>query len=96
MGIVLLPQRTWRRRLPEWLNDDLPFRYRVSVRGELPRRLQDGESARGFAHLDHTIDEFHGRDGIAYSYVLGSGTVYLARDSDRWRKLRARRRIGER
>jgi len=24
LGIVLLPKRTWRRRLPEWLHEDQP------------------------------------------------------------------------
>lgn len=68
----------------------------VNPRKAVPHRLQDGESIRGFAENDHAADELSERDGIAYTYVLASGTVYLARDSRVRRWLRERRRVGER
>lgn len=95
IGIVLLPRKTWRRRLPEWLNEQEPFRYSVAVQTGLPKRLEDGQSLRGFAHLDVAADEFHERPGHSYSFVRGSGTVYLARDSKLGRYVRKRRRVGE-
>lgn len=42
VGLVVLTKRTWRRRSPEWLNVDDPFRISLPVRGETPRLLQDG------------------------------------------------------
>lgn len=95
LGIVLLTKRTWRRRLPEWLHEEKPLRYAVGVRGDLPRRLQDGDSVRGFAELETTAEEFYGRDGVSYAYVMGSGTIYLARDSKWSRWLQKRRRFAE-
>jgi hypothetical protein len=99
LGIVLLPKRTWRRRLPEWRHQELPFRVRVGPavsRGQpLPIRLEDGASIRGFMHPDFAVDEFYGETGVSYVYVLGSGTVHLTRDSRVLRKLRSRRRLGE-
>lgn len=96
LGIVLLPGRTWRRRLPEWLHFEKPTRMSVRPSAEVPRRLQDGESIRGFADNDRASDELGDLDGVAYTYVLASGTVYLARDSQVQRWLRDRRRVGER
>lgn len=96
LGIVLLPRRTWRRRLPEWLHAERPLRMTVRPGVAVPRRLQDGESIRGFAENDHAADELGNRDGIAYTYVLASGTAYLARDSSVQKWLRDRRRVGER
>lgn len=77
--------------MPEWLHADRPFRLLIGA-GKLPKRLQDGESVRAFAELDQTIDELHGRGGVAYPYVRASGTVYLSVDSALRKRLR--RRIG--
>jgi len=85
VGIVLLQKKTRRRQAPEWLHAERPFRLPLGSKN-LPKRLQDGESVRVFAELNSTIDDLHGNDGVAYTYVSASGTVYLAADS----KLRKR------
>ena len=91
LGLVRLARATRRRQLPEWLTEDWPVRVPLNAH-DLPRRLQDGESARAFADLDLVIDELRDAPGVIYPYVLGSGKVYLANDSTMLRKLR--RRIG--
>ena len=87
VGIVLLANRPRFLRVPEWLHAERPFRVLLNV-GDLPRRLEDGESVRGFMDLDSAIDEVHCLPGKAYTYVKASGTVYLASDG------RLRKRLG--
>lgn len=87
IGIVFLPGRARWMRQSEWMHEDVPFRLSLNVDG-LPKRLEDGQSARAFIELDYAIDRAEGRSGVSYPYVLASGTVYLARDT----KLRDRLR----
>jgi hypothetical protein len=93
VGVVLLPRRTWRRRSPEWLNVDDPFRVSLPVRGEKPAQLQDGQTVRGFGELEAVAEDLGDRGGALYAYVAASGTVYLASPQSKLRK-RLRRRIG--
>jgi hypothetical protein len=86
VGVVVLPGRTWRRRIPEWLNDDEPYRQPLDA-GTLPKRLQDGESLRAGIDLDDAIDGIP-NGGVLYAYVKASGTVYLKRDSKLGDRLR--------
>jgi hypothetical protein len=90
VGIVLLPAKTSRRRVPEWLHSHKPVRLLLNIGEKLPRRLEDGQSLRAFAELDSTIDRLYGIEGVSYSYVQASGTVYLASDSKLRRRLRRR------
>lgn len=93
VGVVILPKRTWRRRSPEWLNVDDPFRISLPVRDGTPRLLQDGQTVRGFGELESVAEDIGDRDGPVYAYVVASGTVYLASSTSKLRK-RLRRRIG--
>lgn len=81
--------------MPEWLNEDTPFRLAIPPRVDLPRRLEDGESVRGFVGIDEAAYEFRYCEEVTYTYVLASGTVYLSRDSRLRQRIRDRRRIGE-
>jgi hypothetical protein len=81
IGIVLLTTAPRRHQFPEWLHEQRPFRYPLSV-DSIPHRLQDGESLRAYVDLDHAQEEASG-PGVAYPYVLASGTVYLARKDSR-------------
>jgi hypothetical protein len=93
VGVVLLPKRTWRRRSPEWLNADDPFRISLPIRGGKPTLLQDGQTVRGFGELESVAQDLGDRDGALYAYVAASGTVYLVSPNSKLRK-RLRRRIG--
>jgi hypothetical protein len=93
VGVVLLPKRTWRRRSPEWLNAEDPFRISLAVRGGTPGLMQDGQTIRGFGELESVAEELGDRDGALYAYVVASGNVYLASPNSKLRK-RLRRRIG--
>jgi hypothetical protein len=93
VGVVLLPKRTWRRRSPEWLNADDPFRISLAIRGGMPGLMQDGQTVRGFGELESVAEELGNRDGALYAYVVASGNVYLASPNSKLRK-RLRRRIG--
>jgi hypothetical protein len=93
VGLVMLPEHARRRwQVPEWLHQERPHRLKLEA-GELPQRLEDGQSIRAFAELDFAIEALDGYAGKAVPYVMASGIVYLGRDSNlaaRWR-----RRVGE-
>jgi hypothetical protein len=93
VGVVLLPKRTWRRRSPEWLNADNPFRISLTIRGGTPGLIQDGQTVRGFGELESVAEDLGDRKGALYAYVVASGTVYLTSPNSKLRK-RLRRRIG--
>ena len=93
VGVVLLSKRPWRRRSPEWLNVDDPFRISLSTRTEKPTILQDGQTIRGFGELEAVAADLGDRDGALYAFVAGSGTVYLTSPNSKLRK-RLRRRVG--
>jgi hypothetical protein len=93
VGLVLLPKRTSRRRLPEWLNADLPLRIRIPIREKTPKLLQDGQTVRGFAELESVGEQIGDRPGPVYAYVIASGHVFLTPSHSRLRK-RLRRRLG--
>lgn len=101
IGIVRLPGRTWRRRLPEWLHTERPARIEVFPfrPDRLPHVLTDGQSIKGFIQLESAQDELDslGSSGVDYPYVRASGTVYLARAGRlrEWRTRRLRRVSGE-
>ncbi len=89
IGLVVLPRKTRRRRIPEWLHAERPPRLRLRVE-QLPKRLEDGQTLRAFGELDSVIDELHGYEGPSYPYVRASGTIYLDNDSKLRRRLRRR------
>jgi hypothetical protein len=76
VGIVLLTTAPRRHQFPEWLHERRPFRFPLSL-DPIPQRLEDGESLRAYIDLDHAQEQVSG-PGVAYPYVLASGTVYLA------------------
>lgn len=81
IGVVSLPGRPRRRQFPEWLNWSEPFRLDLQIErtaGDLPIRLQDGESVRAFIELDDAIGKLPPGPQTAYTFVKASGTVYLA------------------
>jgi hypothetical protein len=101
IGIVRLPKRTWRRRLPEWLHTERPARIEVFPfrPDRLPHVLTDGESIKAFIRLESAQDDLDKLriGGVDYPYVRASGTVYLAPAGRfrTWRTRRMRRVSGE-
>lgn len=93
IGVVIFPQRTWRRRVPEWLNADEPFRIPTPARGGFPVLLQDGQTIRGFGELESVGVKIGDRQGHVYAYVMASGSVYLTSTTSKLRR-RLRRRVG--
>jgi hypothetical protein len=48
--------------------------------------LTDGETLETGMELDHAVEEFRGRDGIEYCYVMASGKVYFVRPDSKLRR----------
>lgn len=86
IGVVVLPKRMWRRRLPEWLNVDEPFRIPTPARGGFPVLLEDGQTVRGFGELESLGEQIGNRKGHVYAYVMASGSVYLTSTTSKLRR----------
>src|SRR3954467_2081688 len=39
VGLVVVPRRTWPRRVPEWLHEDRPYRWPLGLREGTPANL---------------------------------------------------------
>jgi hypothetical protein len=87
IGVVILPKRIWRRRLPEWLNVDEPFRITTPARGGFPVLLEDGQTVRGFGELESMGEQIGDRKGHVYAYVMASGSVYVTSTTSKLRRL---------
>jgi|SRR5215203_963042 len=86
IGVVILPKRIWRRRLPEWLNLDEPFRIRTPAKGGFPVILEDGKTVRGFGELESMGEQIGDRKGHVYAYVMASGSIYLTSTTSKLRR----------
>lgn len=85
IGILLLPKKTLRRQLGRWqLRPDNHFRHPLGYIEATT--LTDGETLETGMELDHAIDEFQGRDGVEYCYVMASGKIYFVRPDSKLRR----------
>ncbi len=85
VGILLLPKKTLRRQLGRWqLRPDNHFRRPL---GNIETTtLTDGETLETGMELDHAVEEFRGRAGVDYCYVMASGKVYFVRPDSKLRR----------